>query len=101
MTEEIDELEKEFIHLMDSVGKQIDAKVKIAEQAMKEAVELSKKFGIPFTSRVSSIANNYISESFREKKFSEINRKKVVDLIEVNSYSLNKIYGGWEHSKIC
>lgn len=94
------ELENEFKKLIETVGKQIAAKVAEADRLMDEAIELADEHGIPFySSGISQLGQAYVPNSFTEK-FSELDRTLVEELTDVSEYTLDEAYG-WQHSQVC
>ncbi len=92
------QLEEEFLALVSSIGEQIKAKIRIAEQALDEAVDLADKHGIPFYSEVSQIGQSYVPDSFDER-FESLDKETVADLLDISEYNLNHM--GWRHSQVC
>lgn len=95
------ELEEEFKVIYELGSKQIAAQLEIAENAIKTAVELSKKFGIPFITSYSKINQSYVPGEFVEK-FGELNDLFLDGDILFN-YDVDHLKrgGGWKHSAIC
>jgi hypothetical protein len=91
-------LEREFEELCDSIGDEIHDHVLTAQRALRSAVALSDKHGIPFYTNVSEIGQPYIPSAFR-KKYGSLNKDFVCNLTEVLEADLNEI--GWQTSTIC
>lgn len=94
------ELEEEFKNLVDTVGKEIEDKLKQASKTLQEACELSDKYGIPFSSPVSGIYQNYVPSTLNEK-FGELGNEKLAELSGLFKYDLEDCGYGWQHSEIC
>jgi hypothetical protein len=92
-------LEKEFEQLMDSVGEQIKAHVRAAQQAIQLAVNLADDHGIPFFTTVSEIGQPYVPYSFRDK-WADLDPHYVADLTEIGAHELARS-GGWNTSQVC
>jgi hypothetical protein len=92
------ELERQFRVEAASVIKKIDKKLAIASKALDEAVELSEKHGIPFSTSVSPLSQSYFPTTFSEK-FGDI-ETDLVDSITGASTEYPED-GGWEHSAVC
>lgn len=93
------ELEEEFRELVEKGNEQIQEKIAIAARALREAVELSEQYGIPFYSRVSFLSQPYIPRSWNSK-YSQLDDEVLEDLIEVSSYDISD-RSGWKHSAVC
>lgn len=98
MAEQQDPLELEFKALVDSIGKEIDAKVAAAEKLLDEAVELADRHGIPFYPRISALRQPYVPASFKER-FGTLDKEEVSDLLEMSEYNLGHV--GWRRSQLC
>ena len=95
------ELELEFKALVESVGEEIEAKLKQAKALVREAEKLSDKYGIPFFSSVSILGENYIPESFQQK-FRALKPEDVADITGVPAEEIAQSYStGWNHSAVC
>jgi hypothetical protein len=92
-------LEADFKQLMDTVGEEIFQRVRLAEENLRAAVELSDKHGIPFFSNVSELGQAYVPNSF-SNKWKKLSKELVRDLTEVFPDDL-KNGDGWSHSQIC
>lgn len=93
-------LEEEFEQLVNDHKAEIQAKVAEASKALQEAVELSKKYGIPFRPHVSFLGNSYYPQSFYDGKFAELDSEVVSDLTGAWT-NYDSGYAGWEHSAVC
>lgn len=93
------ELEAEFKQLLDSVGAEIEAKLKQATILLREACELSVKHGIPFYAPISILGQCFVPPSF-EDKFNRLDYNDVADLTGVPTDELQSAYG-WKHSDVC
>lgn len=103
-------LEREFNDAFDKAGVDIKKNIEIANaaldnpvngakavKALKEAIKLSDKHGIPFhsnaviagTSYVMALENNHVPELFHSK-YGDLDVKKVSKLTEVDESSLRK-----------
>lgn len=92
-------LETEFKQIATTIGMQIEAKVALSEQILKEAMELADAHGVPFYSGISLIPQSYVPTSFN-KKFRDINPEVVEELTGVSEYDQNDAYG-WHVSQVC
>lgn len=88
-------LEAEFRKVAEGALKEIQAKVSEASRLLSEAVAISEKYGIPFSSEVSFLGQPYKPTSF-ESKFGEID-SDFVDSV-TGAYCS---YEGWQHSDVC
>ncbi len=90
-------LEKEFEALYDMIGSEIQEKLNLAAANLEEAVKLSKKHGVPFSSHISFIRNTYLPSSFKEK-FGKLDDDYISNMdIYIDDYNS----GGWQHSAVC
>jgi hypothetical protein len=92
-------LEKSFEELVDTIGEQIKAHIKAAQQAILLATDLADTHGIPFFTEVSEIGQPYIPYSFRDK-WADLDPNYVSDLTEIEASELAR-NGGWSTSQIC
>lgn len=101
MSEDKEQLEAEFKHLAESIGKQIAAKIKAAEQALAEATELSNKFGIPFSTTLNDegYPNVHVPESY-EEKYVELDNQVVADILGIDKDDFENGQG-WRKSTWC
>lgn len=95
LDQEDSQLEREFRNTANEALPLIREKVKAASKLLDEAVELSEKYGIPFSSEISFLGQPYKPGSF-EGKFSEID-SDFVDSV-TGAYCE---YEGWQHSDVC
>jgi len=98
MTDKPDQLELEFKALVDTVGKEIQTKVEMAEKLLDEAVELADRHGIPFYPGISTLGQPYVPASFKER-FGALDKELVGDLTDIGEYSLG--HTGWRRSQLC
>lgn len=93
------ELEAEFKALCDAHMSEINEQIDVARVAIRKAVELSEKYGIPFSSDITPLGMSYCPDSYYGK-FDELDKGFVS---EVAGASLWNMYGGsgWEHSDVC
>jgi hypothetical protein len=95
------QLEAEFKVLVDSVGEEIEAKLKQAKKLVKEAAKLSQEHGVPFYSPVSILGECYVPNTFRQR-FGALKPEDVADLTSVPEEELKSVYvDGWNHSQVC
>jgi hypothetical protein len=94
------ELASEFETLCADVHEQIEAKMKVARKAVKEAVAIAEKHGVPFRADVSPLGNSYLPQSFHESKFAELDQEVVCEIADVWGDYLFEC-GGWQHSAVC
>ena len=89
-------LEEEFKQLVEENRSAIEAKIAEATRALKEAMALSDKCGVPFNSSVSLLRQNYFPTTF--DKFAKLDGDTLYELTETYYDG----YGdGWEHSQVC
>lgn len=98
---EPNELEQAFLKEIEEVNPLIQAKLKEASKALKEAVQLAEQHGIPFQFGISPIWNSYTPYSFDAKWGDKLN----LDRDDYDSMgvweNMPSEYGGWEHSAVC
>ena len=93
-------LEEEFLKVHKEHYSEIEQFVNIAETALKQAVELSEKYGMPFNSKVSIIQQDYRPESY--KAFIGLDPAVVEKITDITVGTLEHEYvSGWQHSSIC
>lgn len=88
-------LEKEFRTTAEKANNEIAAKLALASKALGEAIDISEKYGIPFSSSVSSLRQGYMPYSY-DDKFTGVSR----ELMEAVTGCYNEC-SGWKHSKVC
>ena len=93
---ELSAVELEFKALCEEVLPQIEARINIARQAIKEAEELSEKYGVPFSSDITPISMGYMPASL-DDRFRDLDSNIMYDL--AGTYLDD--YEGWEHSAVC
>lgn len=94
------ELEQEFKELVEDNLSKIEEKVAIAARALREAVELSEKFGVPFHSSVSFLDQPYVPSSFNQK-FTQLGEEKFDKMCTVGLWQIEDVGCGWQHSDVC
>ena len=94
------QLEEEFVALMDSVGEEIAAQIKIATEALRKATELSDQHGIPFYANVSELGQPYVPYSFTDK-WKGLDKNLVASYTEVHPGDLSDYNNGWSTSQVC
>ena len=96
------QLADEFETLCTDVQKQINAKMDVARQAIRDAVAISEQHGVPF-SGLSFLSNSYVPSSFKDSKFKNLDQEIIGDIAGVyDSYGNGTFeYGGWVHSAVC
>lgn len=92
------ELEAEFKKAVNDASVKINEKLNAAYKLVNEAVDISEEYGIPFSSYVSLLSNNYTPQSF-EKQFGELNFDWVQE--ETGCWTDDPGDYGWQHSAIC
>ena len=92
---ELSAVELEFKALCDEALPQIEARINIARQAIKEAVELSEKYGVPFSSDITPLCMAYTPVSL-DDRFRDLDDA----MYDIAGTYING-YEGWEHSAIC
>jgi hypothetical protein len=91
------QLEREFRTTANVVLVEIQKKVAESSRLLQEAVDLSEKHGIPFSSSVSFLGQSYTPSTF-EEKYGEVDS----DLAESITDAFGCMDGsGWEHSDVC
>ncbi len=91
------EMERDFRKAYHYADDLIQAKVDEASAALREAVKLSERYGVPFRAHVSPISNQYYPRSL-ENKFDGIDREFVQGVTDTyNEYDST----GWKHSAVC
>lgn len=87
-------LEEEFKKTQELAEQEIDAALSKAHTALKEAMAISEKYGVPFYASISPLGQGYRPSSF-EEKWGEI-------LDELREYDIClPEYEGWQHSAVC
>lgn len=92
-------LEKEFEALADTIGVEIQDKIKQAEKLLDEACALADEHGMPFFTNVSLLGQPYVPEAFNSK-WRDLDRDFAANITEVATYDLSSAYG-WQHSQVC
>lgn len=91
-----DEYQREFRIANNEASKLISQHLAEAEEALAKAVEVSEKYGVPFSSGISFLSQSYHPTSMSEK-FPDVDSDFIYELTEAYSE-----YGdGWEHSAVC
>lgn len=91
------ELEREFRVSASKALKQIHVKLEEASDALAAAVDLSEKYGIPFSTQISFLGQSYTPDSL-EEKFEDLDK----DFVNCITGASNEYgYAGWEHSAVC
>ncbi len=110
----LNDLEKEFAAVYKEHQAEIEAKLQEARKNLKEAVDISNKYGIPFNGGISFLRNSYFPPSY----FTNFEEKVVQVDEEDNFYdrdsfsefvsditgawqNYDKGYPGWSHSAVC
>lgn len=92
-------LEEEFRDLYNAHIEEIMEEINKASAALKKAVALSEKYGVPFNSSIYWVSNNYIPKSYTESKFKGLEAEVLEEIAQVyNEYGVSQ---GWEHSEFC
>jgi hypothetical protein len=92
------QMEREFRTKAVEISKEIDQKLRVASTALREAVEISEKHGIPFHANISSLRQGYTPESLYTL-FPKIDKEFINTLTDVfNEYDGHV---GWQHSRVC
>lgn len=89
------EMERDFRKAYHYANELIQAKVDEASAALREAVKIAERYGVPFRSHVSPLSNQYYPSSL-ENKFNGIDREFVQKVTDTYNE-----YDGWEHSAVC
>jgi hypothetical protein len=92
----MNKLEKEFEELYNSTFKRIEEELAKARTALRKAVDISEETGVPFSSDICFLSNEYTPKTFISN-WEELDHEFVYDLTEV--YDLD--YCGWTHSAAC
>jgi hypothetical protein len=90
------DLELEFIIAAKKANELIAQKISEAAEKLREAVEISEQYGVPFESNVSPIDNVYTPNSF-EDKYGSLDK----EIIYLNNLVCGSYGGCWEHSDVC
>ena len=106
ITPEDSQLAEEFSQLCKSVHKEIDDKISQAAVLLREAVEISEKNGVPFSSQVSFLGNSFVPGSFSKSKFAKLDTNQVCEIAGVYGEYIRDMFGGygngsWVHSGVC
>jgi hypothetical protein len=95
------QLEEDFIKLMDDVGEQINAHMQQALKSLKAATDLADQYGLPFYAAVSGLGQSYIPYSFGTQ-WGALDKELVASYTEVHPDDLAERYTtGWQLSEIC
>lgn len=94
-------LEKKFLEAAKEASPLIQEELAKAEMAIAAAIDIAEEHGIPFSASLSSgaLTNEYVPESFEEKKFSEID--DLYELVEGHDLDImvyGNGYAGWQQS---
>lgn len=93
-------LEAEFEKLVEETHEKINDKLDIAAKALREAVKISEETGIPFSSHISFLGNDYTPTSFQklhgDKEFEEDFVSEITGV-----YNEYEDQSGWQHSAVC
>lgn len=90
-------LERQFRNEALLITDQIDEKLSLAMKALDEAEKLSEKHGVPFSSGISPLSQNYWPASFSDK-WEDVDD----DIVSEITSAYQGEYGdGWEHSAVC
>lgn len=100
-----DDLEKEFEKAVKKADEEIQQHFDAAVKAIKEAVKISEKYGVPYRFPVSLLNNTYTPKSFDKKweKLREVDvddSDKYLDLFDNLEVPFPGYYG-WEYSDVC
>lgn len=88
-------LEQDFLQALAEARSKIDERLKIAHAAIKEAEDISEKYGIPFTARkLASFTNSYVPASIW-KKWDDVDFEFLKNKTSIYDFSDP---GCWEHS---
>lgn len=88
-------LERQFRLAVKKADEEISQKLQIAMVALGEAIDLSEKYGVPFNSGISFLAQSYRPSTLKSK-FPDLDNVFISNV----SDSYNE-YDGWEHSEVC
>lgn len=89
-------IEREFRHLNDEFGRQIQTLLTEAGNLIVEARQIAEKHGLPFRSAVSELGQSYCPHSFR-KLYPDLDEDAVKD---ITSSDYIDTFGGWCHSQV-
>lgn len=95
LEEKEDSIQREFRNTAIRVTALINEKLKVASEALREAVQLSEEHGIPFHSYISFLSQSY-SPGNTKDKFPGVDSEFIEEF--TNSYNE---YDGWQHSAVC
>jgi len=75
----------------------IQDQIKLAEQALQKAIDISEKLGVPFYSSISPLGQHFVPKSFNTKfKMLDNNVIENISGMYINDYDV-----GWQHSAVC
>ena len=95
------QLEQDFIQLMDDVGEQIKAHMQQALKSLNAATDLADQYGLPFYAVVSGLGQSYVPFSFNTQ-WNSLDKDLVASYTEVHPDDLTDRYtNGWQLSEIC
>lgn len=89
-------IERKFRLAVTQANAEMNKHLEDASEALRKAVEVAEKYGVPFDSNISPIGNTYSPESVRS-----LHPKVSTDFIDslTGTYDEeNYEYGGWKHS---
>ena len=92
------ELEREFRTKAPDILDQINEKLDLANKYLSEAMDIAEEHGVPFSSGISPLGQNYMTRSF-PSKWDGVS-KEVVDSVTETHAEYGDYYG-WQHSAVC
>lgn len=91
-------LELEFETACTAAYNEVDEHIQAAQEAIRKAVEVAEKYGVPIEMPVCPLHNGYIPRNFSDK-FGDLDEQFISDVSGV--YSEYGYHKGWVHSSIC
>lgn len=95
---ELSELEKEFKEACDTAQAEIEVHIDTARAAIRLAVAVAEKYGVPFRAGISPLRNTYHPKTFQEK-FGKLDHRVTNDISETWQEYPGEY--GWQHSAVC
>lgn len=97
---EENQLAKEFEDHIAAHRDEIRAAEKLAIEALRKAVALADKYGVPYRFGISFLGNSYVPAAFIDSKFRKLEDEVICDIAGVwGDYLLED--SGWQHSAVC
>jgi len=95
--DEVDnEFEREFRLNMEKASDLINEKLREANKSLSEAEAIAEEYGVPFSSNISPLGQDYTPSSMRGK-YPELD----ADFMHEQAGTSNDCEYGWQHSAVC